>query len=287
MWEDRGSSHESCAPWSVSSGAEAPKIHRLVLVSGGGLCGNAGQIIAASFLAPCPTTIIEPDIMEIPNLNRSVGVGINMVGHLKLDPLAAAMTSAGFQVEPLPIRYEEWSASGAAVSLRDPGAVVLVGVDQVATRLEAQADWPSLLVNGATGGLDWTVSAHPRGAGGCVGCFYGAGRQPYAASRRAMACATPLAATGAQIPDASYPFVSVCAAAAMVATMMHAIWEKASGLAVNCRQSAMNTTRPQFSMTKILEKNPRCLLVCGPPALQDFFRPRSSQDPLGKLDPVS
>jgi hypothetical protein len=255
-----------------------------LLVSAGGIGGNAAQLLAASFARADSITALEPDVVDLPNLNRLIGVGVQHVGESKLGPAVSALESAGHPVNGIARRYEEWGAGGEAERFTAPGSHVLVGVDQVASRLQVQADWPAVLINAGTSGTTWSVSAHPRGVDGCVGCLYGTDQTPYSASRRALACGAGIPGPVEEMetkPDASYPFASVSAAAVAVGMLLRIA--SAAGAPEQTAVARVNAASPAFGMATRLLRQERCLLVCSHPALDDFFTRTAGGDGLAKV----
>jgi hypothetical protein len=270
VWMRQGSSEADATPWDEAGGPPVD-LGDLVLVSAGGIGGNAAQVLAASWITCASATVVEPDVVELSNLNRLIGVGVRAVGQLKLAPAATALGTAGFPTTGYPARYEDLAAAGLAVSGSAPKRV-LVGVDQVASRLQVQADWPELLVNADTAGTSWTVSLHPRGSGACLGCVYGAATQTYAASRRALACGAGMPVVGEEQvtrPEASFPFASVMAAAFQVAALIRAAGGAQGGLTAETRVA--NSVRLAFLSAGPRDREAGCLLLCSHPALDAFW----------------
>lgn len=287
QWFERGSARDEAAPWT-GAGGPPPDLGHLLLVSAGGIGGNAAQLLAASFARAGSITVLEPDVVDLPNLNRLIGVGVQQVEQPKLGPAVSALEAAGHAVNGIVRRYEEWSAGGEAERFTAPGSHVLVGVDQVASRLQVQADWPPVLINAGTSGTSWSVSAHARGVDGCVGCLYGTDQTPYSASRRALACGAGIPGPVEEMetkPDASYPFASVSAAAAAIGMLLRVAW--AAGTSEQTTVARVNATSPAFGMVDRLPRHERCLLVCAHPSLDPFFGRGSDVDAAGRdAEPV-
>ncbi|MBB4637522.1 ThiF family adenylyltransferase [Longimicrobium terrae] len=267
VWMRQGSSHPGPAPWDAEAGPQV-NLGELVLVSAGGIGGNAAQVLAASWITCASATVVEPDIIELSNLNRLIRVGVGAVGQPKAAPAVTALAEAGLRTRGYAARYEDLAAADLAPTSAEPRRL-LVGVDQVASRLQVQADWPDLLVNAGTSGTSWTVSLHPRGSGACLGCIHGAATQTYAASRRALACGAGMPVVGEEQmtqPEASFPFASVMAAAFQVAALI-----RTAGAGPHVRFTAdarvANSVRLPFLSTGPREREPHCLLLCSHPAL--------------------
>jgi molybdopterin/thiamine biosynthesis adenylyltransferase len=270
VWLKRGTSAESCAPWTAERG-EAVGLGDLTLVSAGGIGGNAAQVLSGSHAGWNALTVIEPDLVDISNLNRLVGAGVSDVGQPKLGP---ALRALGGNATTVQAPYEAWIDSSRPAGLAEPSHHVLVGVDQAATRLQAQADWPYLLVNAGTSGTSWTISAHRRGRGACIGCLYAASEQAYAASRRALACGAGMPSVGEERitrPEASYPFASVMAAATQVAVLIRTVWEESPGVEEGCSVRVLNSLTMSFATVAGRSRHPDCPLLCGHPALVELW----------------
>lgn len=296
VWLGRGSSQNECAPWRSDQG-EAPRLPALVLVSAGGLNSNFAHTLSQSYAKGSTAAVIDPDHVDISNLNRLVGVSLGDVGSSKASLVSSALDAAGFETTAHEQRYESWATTHRGV-LDAEDIAAIVGVDQVLSRLEAQADWPALLFNGSTAGTSWNVSWHPRG-GGCVGCLYATDQRPYAVTRGPQACAAagianPIVQRGGSPLDAnaagnerqaaasadsgfdiSYPFVSISAAAVMVAICLRLSWSTQAGKTSSSRFASgvvrANALRPAFGQVGSVEYHTGCLLLCQHPALDEFF----------------
>ncbi|MDB4889237.1 MAG: hypothetical protein JWL61_1092 [Gemmatimonadetes bacterium] len=295
-WLRRGSSEDVATTWRANQGAP-PLLRRVALISAGGIGGNLAQILSGSYLSPGHIAVIDPDRVDVGNLNRLIGVLTENVSTPKAELYAAVLSSASFNVEAAHVQYEDWAITNRPY-LDAPECISIVGADQVGTRLNAQADWPRLLLNGSTAGTTWTLSQHPRGSGGCLGCIYANDRRPYSVSRGPQACAAvggapSLSATN-EVADASYPFVSVSAAAALTAVLLRQAWERKSDRTVddnvhseketespfgvrNASVSRMNMVSPAFGQFGDLPRNPECLLVCSDDSLRQMLGAVSSE----------
>jgi hypothetical protein len=276
-WRENGSSEPERLPWSEFTGKRVDLVDGLLIVSAGGIGNNAAQILSGSFVNPTRVAIIDPDFVDVSNLNRLVGVSVSDVTRSKAVTSATPLIGTGFNVEAVPATYESWANAMRTAKEEDFGQAALVGVDQIVSRLHVQADWPPLLINGGTSGTGWNVSSHPRGCGGCLGCGLGGTAQTYAESRRAVGCAAGanLAVPSvAQPPDPSYPFSSVSAAAAMVALLIHHSFAIASGDHLHGTRRALNGLSPQFAVVGATKRHPLCLLLCSDPSLDVFFSGR-------------
>jgi hypothetical protein len=278
-WRRSGSSEEERLPWSDSTGKRIDLVDGVLIVSAGGIGNNAAQILAGSFVNPTRVAILDPDFVDISNLNRLIGVSVSDVTQSKAVTSAEPLIRAGFRVNAVPATYESWASEMRAAGEEDFGEAAMVGVDQIVSRLHVQSDWPPLVINGGTSGTGWSVSSHPRGCGGCLGCGLGGTAQTYAESRRAVGCAAGanLAVPSIpQPPDPSYPFSSVSAAAAMVALLLRHSSAKTSGEHLHGTKRGMNALFPQFGFVGATQRHPLCLLLCSDPSLDAFFSGRCS-----------
>lgn len=266
-WLARGSAQSTNLPWMVK-GPDMVTLPRLVLVSAGGLGMNVATLLAHSPLIIDNLYVIDPDRVDVSNLNRLLNVGIQHLTDWKAVVAATAFQESNVAVSSIIQTYEAWRSVTEPVQPPNE-EVLMLGVDQVATRLEAAADWPRVLINGATAGLSCVSSVHRPGENGCLGCYYGRARVSYAAMNQPLACAggpngSPVVP---QAVAASYPFVSTAGAALMVANLLYAVYaHRAGGSTIE-----MNVTRPELCAMKILQPVTTCRLLCGDPALQPFF----------------
>jgi molybdopterin/thiamine biosynthesis adenylyltransferase len=278
-WLLRGGARPNVVPWKRETEEQITKVRNLLLVSAGGLGYNLMHILPESHLEVEKVVVIDPDKLDLSNLNRLVGAHVSDLGQNKAALAARPFARRGIDVTPVDTTYERWRADNDPSRHQSAGDVVLVGVDQVQTRLEVAADWPALLVNGATSGWGWVVSAHRPNLNGCLGCFYGSARQSYNERHQVVACGGVGGGvtTGPPTPGpmASYPHVSVTAAAMMSAVLMHALWDVSGDigtLAGHVREAS--TLRSRFARTRTQQRVNVCSLLCSEPYLQSFFASR-------------
>lgn len=266
-WLVRGGASEMPRPWRASQGA-APRIDHLTVVSAGALGGNAARILGRSYLEIRAAAVIDPDRVELSNLNRLVEVGFgDALGQVPKAALAAgALLRAGIPVAAHVDTYEAWRA-GVGHDPRLPGSAFLVGVDQVPSRLQVQSDWPFLVVNGGTSGTGWDVTVHPLHGGGCLGCWFGRSPRTYRADRAPFACGGVggVGRVNQPQPMASYPFVSVSAAAFMVASLIHAVDPNRQH---GSRTIQLNSLLPEAAIAGPLSKTEGCRLLCSAPYVE-------------------
>lgn len=281
-WFLRGGASSEFPPWSDSCGSPPP-LSGLALVSAGGVGLNAAHLLAASHLTWERACVIDPDIVDVSNLNRLFGVGVLDVGKPKAELATEALRGKDSHVKSALSRYEEWATSGGVGSYLGARDAVLIGVDQVTTRLEAAADWPALMINAATSGTGWTVSMHRPGIRGCLGCYYALARLPYGLARGAVHCGAAGGAVDSaaseRAPDASFPFSSVAAAAMMVASLIQAAWRAEGGdfdsSAGELRR--MNTLVPIRGESRTVARTEACRLLCSHEGVAEVLGRRRQQ----------
>jgi hypothetical protein len=261
-WLSAGSTLRNPIPWKGATGSE-PKLSQLLLVSAGGIGSNVARLLAESYVHFGTAHVIDPDRFELSNLNRTIGVGLASVGVSKASPAAEWLKMSADEASGGQLTYERWVTSDRAEAFRNSDTAVVVGVDQVSTRLRIASDWPWALVNGATAANTFTSSVHIRSGGGCVGCWYGQADSPFAATRTPMACVAGVA-PGRMIvrQAAAYPFVSIAAAAQMVAMLIrHAhqphAWAQLAGTVIS-----MGLRKPELVQVRKMAPSDRCLLLC-------------------------
>lgn len=280
-WLDHGGTRDKVVPWEEDSSG-LPSIRNLLLVSAGGLGMNLAHILAESHLSLNLTEIVDPDILGISNLNRLIGVHVadlnSMKALLAVRPFAAHMMVAQASSKS----YEQWRVDSDVDRFRSWQDAVAVGVDQTETRLEVASDWPSLLVNGATAGRGWAISAHRPNINGCLGCYYGSARPSYNQRRRVVPCAgagEALVEPRSDAPPmASYPQVSVSAAAAMAALVIHTAWDAPRNDETTAgRVWDFSTVFPRFARSRTQPRTDSCELLCRKDYLKSFFESHQSQ----------
>jgi hypothetical protein len=267
-WLTAGRTRAGAAPWQGEQGP-VPTLQKLLLVSAGGIGGNVAQIASQSYVRIGHARILDHDVFDLSNLNRAIGVGISAVGKPKVSMAAAALKQCCHGVAEAQTIYEHWRTPELLAEFRTPGTAVVVGVDQVRSRLEVASDWPWLMINGATSGTTLAAGIHSSAGGGCVGCWYGLDSASYTATRTPMACAAGVAPGAIEVgPVASYPFVSVAASAAVVSMLIHAAhdpgaWQETAGTVWS-----MSVRNPAAAQLRKLRITDRCLLLCSEQYLQ-------------------
>jgi hypothetical protein len=110
--------------------------------------------------------LIEPDVYDLSNLNRYMLLRRSGAKSPKAAHLVHLLADA-FQFEPIPHRYDE----GFGVTSRPMAATIMVGVDHIPTRWEAQRVMPDWLTVGATSHWSAMASFHRPGLG-CAHCLH-------------------------------------------------------------------------------------------------------------------
>jgi hypothetical protein len=238
-------------------------------VSAGGIGSNFCRILRDSFFKSASASILDPDLFDISNLNRAIGVGITGVGKSKASIAADWLRSCSDDVFAGQVTYESWINTDIAAEFRQPGTAVAVGVDQVRTRLAIGSEWPSMLLNGATSGSTFSTGIHMRQGGGCIGCWYGQDEASYAATRTPMACVAGVAPGAIELRNvASYPFVSVAAAASMVASLVRVLHQREAWRDCAGKVVSMSLRSPECAEGRYVAISQRCLLLCAADYLQ-------------------
>lgn len=266
-WFERGGGRLDPIPWSHGE-SPAISLYGLLVVGAGALGWNFARILVEHECRVSESVVVDHDRLDVSNLNRLIGSGFGQVGRFKAELVATSLTQRGLPTRPVTEKYERWAAGGQHSSFMSGASAVIVGVDQALTRLQVAADWPALLVNGATSGLRWVASAHHPGKGACLGCYYGSARQPYDELRRGVPCgAAAVGVTpGSQAVIApSLSFVSFAAAAQMVAILIHAraLTSEQGGDGLSGVFREQNTLAPEMGRVVKREREPRCRLLCG------------------------
>jgi ThiF family len=276
-WLADGTAQAPGSPWKAGTEG-VPNLSRLLVVSAGGIGGNLSQILRSSYFHIGSAYVVDPDSFEISNLNRAIGVGVSAIGTSKAILAANALGGCTDNVTAVQASYESWMQPDLAEQFRLPSAAVAIGVDQVRTRLTVASDWPSMLLNAATSGSTFSSSIHLRTKGGCIGCWYGQDDAAYLATRTPLACAAGAApGTIAFTQVASYPFVSVAAAAQLAAMLVQAAhwgngFEDQAGSIVS-----MSLRSPECAQRRRIPINDRCLLLCGQAYVQSVLQRKDEE----------
>ena len=147
-------------------------------------CISGGAIIHAALyvLSRLPglggyARVIEPDTADLSNMNRYALLLQSTSAWPKADHLAHLLAGSGLEIDALSIRYD-----ARVRATLHPAPTVIVGVDDIPTRWEAQRARPEWLAVGATTHWGAMASFHKAGLG-CAECAHpyddpGAGRIP-------------------------------------------------------------------------------------------------------------
>jgi ThiF family len=132
--------------------------------------GAIGQSCVAALIASPVTgsiTIVDPEHIELSNLQRYVLSDPSDVGTLKVDLAAARLAAAGWGVEPVPTVW------GADVRSAPGQRSVLVALDSGRDRIAVAAGLHSALYNAFTQPADLGWSRHENyGVEPCLACLY-------------------------------------------------------------------------------------------------------------------
>jgi ThiF family len=267
-WLASGSTVDEPIPWNADLGPELT-LDRLLVISAGGIGSNFCRILGESHFRANSIVVIDPDVYDVSNLNRAIGISLSQVGLSKALVTADFLRRCTSNALGVQASYESWVTPKLAADFRARGAAVILGVDQVQTRLSAGCDWPWLLLNGATSGATFSTSAHIHSEGGCIGCWYGLNEATYSATRAPMACAAGVNAGKLELrATASYPFVSIASAAQLVATLARAAANTDKPETFAGTTVSMSLRSPQFAQSRRIRINDRCLLLCAEQYLQ-------------------
>lgn len=110
--------------------------------------------------------VIEPEILDLSNLNRYALARLSDVGKRKIDALAA-YSRPGFAIAGVDSLY----ATETQAVLGQLADCVLVGTDDIPARWLVQRAWPSWLAVGATSHFIAMASSHRPGQA-CAGCLH-------------------------------------------------------------------------------------------------------------------
>jgi len=143
-----------------------PELGTVDFVSGGAITNAALHALLRIRNLRGQIRIIEPENVELSNLNRYVLCRGSDVGASKAAVLAS-FGSRGLAIEPVPTKLER----STLPSVSPLGDLVIVGADSVPARWLAQAQWPEHLIVGATAEFMTMTSSHGY-PGPCAGCAH-------------------------------------------------------------------------------------------------------------------
>jgi hypothetical protein len=243
---------------------------RCLAVGAGGLGGNALAILARVPGIRGVMDIAEPDLVELSNLNRLVEATVADRGSPKLHLVERALAPTTLQGTSHVASYQQLRSNGV-ISQADLDAydLVMVGVDQLATRAAVQSDWPRSIVDAGTRGYTWRVSRHPASDGGCLGCLAGQSQNSYGHLYAPLDCAGGLpgqAKVAPVRPMDSYAFVAFFGAAFLAALTLR---QAVDGLisASKIEADALDPAMLRYSSMPLAD---RCLCRCASPAVRAY-----------------
>lgn len=254
-------------------------IGRWLVVGAGALGGNALAILGmAREKLKGSIDIVDPDVVDLTNLNRLVESLASHVGLLKKVDLAAySFRESNVEVVRHDTRYETLRNTGRlSIEYFD---LVMTGVDQMATRAYVQSDWPRFLIDGGTRGYTWRVSTIGNGGDGpCLGCLAGKSQQHYRDLVSPLRCAIGLPGQALTIamPMDSYSFVSFFAATFMAARAIEKYPEASRGKAANFSSEAVALNLRQLNH-KQESPSDSCLCLCSQPVVRAYRKAKFSE----------
>jgi molybdopterin/thiamine biosynthesis adenylyltransferase len=266
-------SHDEAAQWD--DGPILPDIidlGRWLIVGAGALGGNVFAILAALKLQGL-VDILDPDFIDISNLNRLIAALFGHIGQPKVQLGSLLLAASGAQVSMYTDGYERLQEYRGIRRLPiETYNLVLTGVDQMATRAFVQSDWPRYIINGGTRNYTWLVSTHSIGSKDtCLGCFAGNSQQNYASLNAPLGCAGGLPAQTQQnaMPMDSYSFVSFFGAAFMAAKALQQVL--APG-AASTRKSITDAVALNIPALRYRSEPPsqRCLCRCSEQIVREY-----------------
>ena len=152
------------APEGTSTGPI--DLGRVDCVSGGAIINSALLTLISVPTLNAAVRIIEPEHLDVANLNRYQLARLSDCGLRKIDILQA-WQRPGISITGMAAKYEE----ATRVGIQPFAPTVLVGVDDIPTRWAVQREWPTWLGVGATSHFLAVISSHiPRDP--CVGCLH-------------------------------------------------------------------------------------------------------------------
>jgi molybdopterin/thiamine biosynthesis adenylyltransferase len=247
-------------------------IGRWLVIGAGALGGNALAILGmARQKLKGSIEIVEPDVVDLTNLNRLVESLATHVGLLKKVDLAAnSFRESNVEVVPHDTPYEHLRNTGRfRIEHFD---LVMTGVDQMATRAFVQSDWPRFLIDGGTRGYTWRVSTMGnRGDGPCLGCLAGKSQQHYRDLASPLRCAIGLPGQAPTIatPMDSYSFVSFFAATFMAARAIEKYLETSPATVSSFRTEAVARNLRQLQHKQEVPSQ-SCLCLCSHPVVRAY-----------------
>jgi molybdopterin/thiamine biosynthesis adenylyltransferase len=250
--------------------ADEVDIGRWLLVGAGALGGNALAILGMARENMKGTIhIVDPDIIEITNLNRLVeAVASHANVWTKTDLATFSLRDSKVECVPHTVPYEALDFNEFMIEDFD---LLLSGVDQMATRAFLQSDWPRFLIDGGTRGYSWRVSTVGyRDDTECLGCLAGKSQRHFRDLGSPLACAVGVSDPRAALatPMDSYSFVSFFAATFMVA--------RALGICLQIPDSERSFSTEAVALnlgnlqTRKGKASASCLCMCSDSIVRDY-----------------
>jgi len=137
------------------------------VLAGAGAVGQSCALSLAASRAVGSLTVVDPELVELTNLQRYVLTDVRDVGASKVELAAAHLREAGWTVDCAPTRWGADSRSGPEQD------VVLVALDTARDRLAVAAGVHSRVYNAWTQPADLGWSRHEAfGSDPCLACLY-------------------------------------------------------------------------------------------------------------------
>ena len=155
--------HDALAPYVDVAGLVLPRLHLV----GAGAVGEACLLALRASGASGHVTVVDPQTLEMSNLQRYVLSVIDDVGARKVDIAARALKDTAWTIEGVPT---VWGADDRSAPRRDD---VLVALDSARDRLGVAAGLHRRIYNAWTQPADLGWSRHERfGEEPCLACLY-------------------------------------------------------------------------------------------------------------------
>jgi proteasome lid subunit RPN8/RPN11 len=137
-----------------------------VLLVGAGAIGNCVAYSLASLpYGSGKLTVVDPERIDVTNLNRYVLATITELKMYKVDIIKSRLKEK-FDVKSFPGAYQNYPH-------RRKHSLVVTAVDDVRTRWDIQLDFPSVILNGGMYADSFTISRHDDFLNKpCLGCLY-------------------------------------------------------------------------------------------------------------------
>lgn len=193
------------------------------LIGAGALGGCVGFVLNS---LPSPTGrvhVCDFDVIERHSGNRLATAVPEDVGLNKAEHLVGVLSDRDFEAQAWRIPFGEFARRVGPDGLD----TVLVGVDNVSCRRDAQFEVPRFLINGGTVDAEFLVSTHIEpGSGPCLACLYPRSSEPrrradfLARARMLTGGACARARIAQNLPAGTISFVSMMPAVFMVAELV-------------------------------------------------------------------